>query len=95
MSIRPKIILVKNVLSPAECDALITEAEGKGRFVPSPEQHYSDDDQFKNYRTSVTAWVGDLAPALQARRRARQLALLPALEYAEQLQVVRYNHNGQ
>ena len=88
VSLEPRVIFVEGVLTPAECATLV--ASGVEDLYRSPEKHYSDDDTFKDYRTSHTASIGGTPLAARARARVARIARLPTTQHCEQLQLVRY-----
>lgn len=86
LSLEPRVILVENAITHKQCDDFIKEAPEP---VPSPEKHYSPG--FENYRTSDSAFMGNRHKTANVMRaRSARLARLPATDWCENLQLVRY-----
>lgn len=87
LSLAPRVILVRNVTTPADARALI--ANGRSTMKRSSEKHYSPG--FENYRTSKT---GSLSPQHGAAQRvqnfSQQIARVSSLMYVEPPQLLLY-----
>jgi len=87
LSIEPKVILIKDVITPSLAKHFV--AHGEKQLYRSPEKHYSDDPKFKNYRTSMTA-SPDGPSSRDIQIRSSRLARLSTPEYCEPPQLTRY-----
>ncbi|KAF0700034.1 Aste57867_9420 [Aphanomyces stellatus] len=86
LSLSPKTIFVSDVLAPRECDDLI--ALGIDKMNPSPV--VSNKTILQRTRTSSTAFIGHLPLGQTIKSRGTRLARLPSPDYAEDIQLVRY-----
>lgn len=87
LSLDPKVILVKEVVSDEECDSLIQA--GNAKMKPSPSIS-SDNSAFPDYRTSNTAFISEAPVSQKIAKRAQRIARLPYPGYVESLQLVKY-----
>ena len=86
-SLAPKVIWIKNMLTPAECDAMVEG--GQGTMAGSPEKHPDSANSPAASRTSTTGEVGgDLGRHVM--QRSAELARLPGAHFAERPQLLRY-----
>lgn len=91
LSLEPRVFLVDKILSKRDCKALIDI--GSKTLIKSQEKHYSDDDMYKNYRTS---WTGTTPQNSRLTRklweRVKFLSAMPD-GGVERPQLLKYNTN--
>jgi hypothetical protein len=88
LSLSPKVILVHNILTEAECDEAIES--GSGRMFASPERHADPDNPFVNYRTSQTAMMGGNAVGDEVRKRSQEISRTAHVSHVETTQLLKY-----
>ncbi|ETW10442.1 hypothetical protein H310_00747 [Aphanomyces invadans] len=88
LSLSPKAIFVTNFLTADECNRVVES--GKDMLEPSPTVSKHNLKALERYRTSSTAFMGHLPFAQEVKTRGASLARLPARDYIEDIQLVRY-----
>eukprot|EP00929_Paragymnodinium_shiwhaense_P083783 TRINITY_DN44756_c0_g1_i2.p1 TRINITY_DN44756_c0_g1~~TRINITY_DN44756_c0_g1_i2.p1 ORF type:complete len:562 (-),score=126.32 TRINITY_DN44756_c0_g1_i2:393-2078(-) len=87
LSIAPKVILARNVLTAADVNEV--NESFAAQLEKSKEKHYSPG--FENYRTSYSAYFSGSTPAgLRIRKLTRRVMRLPFLDCVEAPQLLRY-----